>query len=57
MFQSKVPGVQSVISKASKSKADLLIEAGDKIYFGDLFLEVGLQLLFTCVIYFLARSN
>ncbi|KAF4373257.1 hypothetical protein G4B88_007270 [Cannabis sativa] len=39
-IKSKVPGVQSVISKASKSKADLLIEAGDKIYFGDLFLEV-----------------
>ncbi|EXB30299.1 Hydroxyacylglutathione hydrolase 3 [Morus notabilis] len=40
LIKSKVPGVQSVISKASKSKADLLIEAGDKIYFGDLFLEL-----------------
>lgn len=40
LIKSKVPGVQSIISKASKSKADLLVEAGDKIYFGDLFLEV-----------------
>jgi sulfur dioxygenase len=30
-----------VISKASNSKADVLIDAGDKIHFGDLFLEVG----------------
>ncbi|RXH90298.1 hypothetical protein DVH24_032655 [Malus domestica] len=40
LIKTKLPGVKSVISKASKSKADLLIEAGDKIYFGDLFLEV-----------------
>ena len=32
--------MKSVISRASQSKADHLIEAGDKIYFGDLFLEV-----------------
>lgn len=38
--QSKVPGVKSIISKSSNSKADLLVEAGDKIYFGDLYLEV-----------------
>ncbi|XP_059451104.1 persulfide dioxygenase ETHE1 homolog, mitochondrial-like [Corylus avellana] len=44
LMKNKVPGLKSIISKASKSKADLLIEAGDKIYFGDLFLEVGLQL-------------
>lgn len=30
-----------MISKASNSKADVLIDAGDKIHFGDLFLEVG----------------
>ncbi|KAL0920921.1 hypothetical protein M5K25_007940 [Dendrobium thyrsiflorum] len=36
----KVPGVQSVISKASNAKADHLIEQGDKIKFGDLYLEV-----------------
>ncbi|KAJ7948846.1 persulfide dioxygenase ETHE1-like, mitochondrial-like [Quillaja saponaria] len=40
LIKGKVPGVKSVISKASGSKADLLVEQGDKIYFGDLFLEV-----------------
>ncbi|CAL1389627.1 unnamed protein product [Linum trigynum] len=40
LLKTKVPGVKSVISKASNSKADMHIEAGDKIYFGDLFLEV-----------------
>lgn len=45
-WQSKLDGVKSVISRASKSKADHLIEAGDKIYFGDLFLEVWQHLIF-----------
>ncbi|XP_060672473.1 persulfide dioxygenase ETHE1 homolog, mitochondrial-like isoform X1 [Ziziphus jujuba] len=40
LIKTKVPAVKSVISEASKSKADFLIQAGDKIYFGDLFLEV-----------------
>lgn len=40
LMKSKVPGVKSIISKASNAKADLLVEPGDKIYFGDLFLEV-----------------
>lgn len=40
LIKTKVPGVKSVISKASNSKADVLIEADDKIRFGDLFLEV-----------------
>lgn len=40
LMKNKIPGVKSIISKASNSKADLLIEAGDKIYFGNLFLEV-----------------
>nr|XP_048333857.1 persulfide dioxygenase ETHE1 homolog, mitochondrial-like isoform X3 [Ziziphus jujuba var. spinosa] len=44
LIKTKVPGVKSVISEASKSKADLLIQAGDKIYFGDLFLE-GMALI------------
>ncbi|KAL5583325.1 hypothetical protein UlMin_015767 [Ulmus minor] len=35
-----LPSVKSIISKAIQSKADLLIEAGDKIYIGDLFLEI-----------------
>lgn len=39
-MQSKVPGVKSIISKASNAKADLFIEPGDRICFGDLFLEV-----------------
>jgi sulfur dioxygenase len=40
LIKSKVPSAKSVISKASGSKADLLIEPGDKIHFGNLFLEV-----------------
>ncbi|XXG67723.1 hypothetical protein AAC387_Pa06g0996 [Persea americana] len=40
LIKGKIPGVKSIISKASKSKADVFVEAGDKIYFGDLFLEV-----------------
>uniref|UniRef100_A0A7N0TDU4 persulfide dioxygenase n=1 Tax=Kalanchoe fedtschenkoi TaxID=63787 RepID=A0A7N0TDU4_KALFE len=40
LLKTKIPGVKSVISKASGSKADLLVEPGDRIYFGDLFLEV-----------------
>ncbi|CAN1123130.1 Persulfide dioxygenase ETHE1 homolog, mitochondrial [Linum perenne] len=40
LLKTKVPGVKSAISKASNSKADMHVEAGDKIYFGDLFLEV-----------------
>lgn len=40
LLKTKIPGTKSVISKASNSKADVLIQAGDKIHFGDLFLEV-----------------
>uniref|UniRef100_A0A5B7A5V7 persulfide dioxygenase n=1 Tax=Davidia involucrata TaxID=16924 RepID=A0A5B7A5V7_DAVIN len=40
LIKTKVPGVKSIISKASNAKADLFVEPGDKIYFGDLFLEV-----------------
>ncbi|WCJ25060.1 hypothetical protein M5689_006971 [Euphorbia peplus] len=40
LIKTKSPGVKSIISRASNSKADLFIEAGDKIHFGDLFLEV-----------------
>ena len=42
-LQTKVPSVKSIISKASDAKADLFVESGDKIHFGDLFLEVGMQ--------------
>ncbi|KAJ6797441.1 persulfide dioxygenase ETHE1-like protein, mitochondrial-like isoform X2 [Iris pallida] len=40
VIKSKMPGVKSVISKASQAKADHVVESGDKIYFGDLYLEV-----------------
>ncbi|KAJ0971675.1 hypothetical protein J5N97_019634 [Dioscorea zingiberensis] len=40
LIKSLMPCVESVISRASNAKADLLVEHGDKIYFGNLFLEV-----------------
>lgn len=40
IIKSKFPGVLSAISKASNAKADHLIEHGDKIKFGGLYLEV-----------------
>ncbi|CAL5342158.1 hypothetical protein CsSME_00026671 [Camellia sinensis var. sinensis] len=40
LIKTKVSGVRSIISKASNAKADLFVEPGDKICFGDLFLEV-----------------
>ncbi|KAJ0102772.1 hypothetical protein Patl1_04996 [Pistacia atlantica] len=40
LIKSKLPGVKSIISKASGSKADVLVEPGENIRFGDLFLEV-----------------
>ncbi|KQK09095.1 persulfide dioxygenase ETHE1 homolog, mitochondrial [Brachypodium distachyon] len=40
LIKTKLPGTKSVISKASGAKADHSVEHGDKIYFGNLFLEV-----------------
>ncbi|KAL5226863.1 hypothetical protein ABZP36_015128 [Zizania latifolia] len=40
LIKTKVPGVKSVIAKAGRAKADHFIEHGDKLYFGNLFLEV-----------------
>ncbi|KAI3774915.1 hypothetical protein L1987_49478 [Smallanthus sonchifolius] len=40
LIKTKAPGVKSIISKASKASADIFVEAGDKIRFGDLYLEV-----------------
>lgn len=40
LIKRKAPGVKSVISRASNAKADLLVEPGDKISIGDLYLEV-----------------
>lgn len=45
-MQTKVPGVKSVISTASNGKADWLVEPGDKIFFGDLFLEVSQHMFY-----------
>ena len=41
-LQAKVPGVKSAISRASDAKADVHLDAGEKIHFGDLYLEVRL---------------
>ncbi|KAL5736696.1 hypothetical protein ACOSP7_031147 [Xanthoceras sorbifolium] len=40
LIKNKVLGVKSVISKASCSKADMFVEPGDQVCFGNLFLEV-----------------
>ncbi|CAO1948048.1 unnamed protein product [Urochloa humidicola] len=40
LIKTKLPGVKSVISRASKAKADHFVDHGDKIHFGNLFLEV-----------------
>ncbi|GAB2236216.1 hypothetical protein Droror1_Dr00027955 [Drosera rotundifolia] len=40
LIKSKVPGVKSIISKASNAVADIHVGPGDIIRFGDLFLEV-----------------
>lgn len=40
LLKKKLPGVQSVISKASGAAADVLVEQWDKVRFGGLFLEV-----------------
>lgn len=40
MTQNKIPEVRSAISRASGAKADLHLNAGEKIYFGNLYLEV-----------------
>ncbi|XP_042457857.1 persulfide dioxygenase ETHE1 homolog, mitochondrial-like isoform X1 [Zingiber officinale] len=40
LIKKKMPGVKSVISKASTAQADHLVDHADKIYFGGLFLEV-----------------
>ncbi|KAH9573173.1 hypothetical protein CY35_02G191900 [Sphagnum magellanicum] len=40
LLKTKVPGVKSIISKASGARADVLIDPGEKIFIGNLFLEV-----------------
>lgn len=35
-----MPGVQSLISKASGAKADIFVDAGEKVQIGNLLLEV-----------------
>jgi sulfur dioxygenase len=39
-LKQKIPGLKSVISKASAAKADTAVEPGDRIEFGSRFLEV-----------------
>eukprot|EP00522_Entomoneis_paludosa_P018360 CAMPEP_0172454306 /NCGR_PEP_ID=MMETSP1065-20121228/11339_1 /TAXON_ID=265537 /ORGANISM="Amphiprora paludosa, Strain CCMP125" /LENGTH=244 /DNA_ID=CAMNT_0013206615 /DNA_START=110 /DNA_END=844 /DNA_ORIENTATION=+ len=40
LLKQKIPGLKSVIAKASGAKADILVESGDKIVFGNRSLEV-----------------
>ncbi|KAK6774702.1 hypothetical protein RDI58_029941 [Solanum bulbocastanum] len=40
LIKTKVSGVKSIISKSSNARADLFVEPGDKIYIGDIYLEV-----------------
>ncbi|XP_073392426.1 persulfide dioxygenase ETHE1 homolog, mitochondrial isoform X1 [Physcomitrium patens] len=40
ILKNKIPEVRSAISRASGAKADLHLNAGEKIYFGNLYLEV-----------------
>ncbi|KAM7267157.1 hypothetical protein ACFE04_009323 [Oxalis oulophora] len=40
LLKTRAPGVKSVISKASCSKADIFVNHGDKLVFGHLCLEV-----------------
>ncbi|KAG9448002.1 hypothetical protein H6P81_014130 [Aristolochia fimbriata] len=40
IIKTKMPSVKSIISRASNAKADLLVKGGDRIQFGNLFLEV-----------------
>ncbi|KAH7543942.1 hypothetical protein JRO89_XS15G0068200 [Xanthoceras sorbifolium] len=55
LIKNKVLGVKSVISKASCSKADMFVEPGDQVCFGNLFLEVGMNIVvllrFYCIQY------
>lgn len=41
MMQKKVSGAKSAISKASGATADVLLEPGEKVYFGNFYLEVS----------------
>lgn len=40
ILKSRMPGVQSLISKASGAKADIFVDAGEKVQIGNLLLEV-----------------
>ncbi|KAG0556268.1 hypothetical protein KC19_11G039800 [Ceratodon purpureus] len=40
LLKKKIPGVKSAISRASDAEADVQLDAGEKIYFGNLHLEV-----------------
>lgn len=40
VLKTKVPDVRSVIARTSLAKADILLEKGDRIRVGNLYLEV-----------------
>lgn len=40
-MQKKVSGAKSAISKASGATADVLLEPGEKVFFGNFYLEVS----------------
>jgi sulfur dioxygenase len=42
-MQRKIPGAKSALSRASDARADVQLDAGEKIYFGNLYLEVRFQ--------------
>lgn len=48
MMQKKLPGVKSAISKASGATAVLLLEPGQKVFFGNLYLEVSRYTIASC---------
>jgi len=54
-----MPGVKSIISKASRAKADISLESGDKVNFGSFELEALATPGHTngCITFFLAGSS
>lgn len=53
MMQKKLLGVKFAISKASGATADLLLEPGQKVFFGNLYLEVSRYTIASCFTVFI----
>ena len=51
LLKQKIPGVKSVISEASKAKADVKINAGDRITFGSRHIQARATPGHTCLLY------